>query len=80
MSRLCSGRFLKRAHCETLTLASLRLTLAFLPVRFQVRPQAPHHRFFLPFFDLFLHLFQSEVNDIMVMKFFARQHFAEAQP
>ena len=45
-----------------------------------MRAQAADDRIFLSFVDFFLHFFQREVHDVVMMQFFARQDFAEAQP
>jgi hypothetical protein len=49
-------------------------------IRFQVSAQAPDYGVFLAFVDFFLHFFQSEMDDVVMVEFLARQHFAESQP
>jgi hypothetical protein len=42
--------------------------------------QTINHFVFVAFFDFLLHFLQGEVHHVMVVQFFARQGFAEAQP
>ena len=51
-----------------------------LLIRFDMSAQALDDRFFLPFLDFLLHLFESEVHDVVMMKLLRRENVAEAEP